>query len=462
MMTKLGAGLSVVCAAVLCGPMTVMTADPFAIERPEAGISTESPFAGKNFSAGFIRPPTPYDAQVSQITGDNQTTGNKRLLGRGDQIYLELNNPQETAPGDKFTLYRRVKKVFHPVRGQYLGDLTAVLGVANVLRVTGNQATVKIERSYDAIFPGDGAMRQTPSAPAPAPSSQSLPDGTGMIIELPPGQTLIAQGHVVYTDWGRNDGVKIGDKLLVFRENPGIPLQIIGELRIIAVEDQTSTARVSRSLAPFFQGDRFAAKATLEKQLGIEMSPDAQSRQDTLFQEMTPASAAVAPAPAAREMPQDAHASPQSRDIERELAELARKLQFDPGTAPATTASAPILRQIKALLKEAPNRRLVIAGHTDNQTIGPSLKQQYLSNQDLSKARAAAVAGYLSEDGETDPKNISVVGYADTKPVASNGTEAGRKRNRRIEITLLPSEQTSAPASRDVMPETKGSSLPTP
>jgi chemotaxis protein MotB len=443
MMTKLGAGLSVVCAGLLYGPMIVMAAAPFATERPEAGPSPEAAMANRNFSAGFIRPPTPYDAQVSQITGDNQTTGNKRLLGGGDQIYLELTSPQETAPGDRFTIYRRVKKVFHPARGQYLGDLTAVLGVVKVLRVTGGQATVKIERSYDAIFPGDGAMRQTPAAPAPAPSGQSLPEGTGMIIELPPGQTLIAQGHVVYTDWGRNDGVKIGDKLLVFRENPGIPLQIIGELHIIAVEDQTSTARVTRSLAPFFQGDRFAAKATLEKQLGIETAPATQSRQESLFQEMAPTPTAMAPA--AGEMAQDAHASPQSRDIERELAELVKKLEFDPGTAPATTASAPILRQIKALLKEAPNRRLIIAGHTDNQTIGPSLRQQYLSNQELSKARAAAIAGYLSEDGEMDPKNISVVGYADTKPVASNSTEAGRKRNRRIEITLLPGEQPSSP-----------------
>jgi len=300
-MMKLGIGLSVVFAGALLGAMTVLAADKApakdmapTIERPDTGgLSPEAALAVKNFSAGFIRPPAPYDAQVSQITGDNQTTGNKRLLGGGDQIYLELNNPQEAAPGDKFTIYRRVKKVYHPVRGQYLGDLTAVLGVAKVLRVTGNKATVKVERSYDAIFPGDGAVRQTPPTPAPASSTQSLPDGTGVIVELPPGQTLIAQGHVVYIDWGRNDGVKVGDRLEVFRENTGIPIQIIGELQIVAVEDQTSTTRVTRSIAPFLLGDRFAAKETLQKQLGNDAPLSPHDRKEALFQDMNPSSPAA-------------------------------------------------------------------------------------------------------------------------------------------------------------------------
>ena len=301
-MMKFGTGLSAVFAGVLLWAMMVLAADKAptkdmapTIGRPDTGgLSPEAALAVKNFSAGFIRFPAPYDAQVSQITGDNQTTGNKRLLGGSNQIfYLELSNPQEAAPGDKFTIYRRVKKVYHPIRGHYLGDLTAVLGVVQVLRVTGNKATVKIERSFDAIFPGDGAMRQTPSAPAPAASAQSLPDSTGVIVELPPGQTLIAQGHAVYIDWGRNDGVKIGDRLEVFRENTGIPIQIIGELQVVAVEDQTATGRVTRSNAPFLLGDRFAAKETLQKQLGSDAPMSPHDRKEALFQDMNPSSPAA-------------------------------------------------------------------------------------------------------------------------------------------------------------------------
>jgi len=313
---------------------------------------------------------------------------------------------------------------------------------------------VKVVRSYDAIFPGDGATRQgSAPAPAPASSTQSLPDGTGMIVELPPGQTLIAQGHSLYVDWGRNDGVKVGDKLLVFRENPGIPIQIIGELQIIAAEDQTATARVTRSIAPILRGDRFAGKDSLMKQLGLDV-PSPQARKEALFQEMTGAATTAAPG-----APTDAQAASQ-RDLERELAQLARQLEFDPGSAPATAAGLPILKKIKALLKEVPDKRVVIEGYTDNQKIGPSLKGQYSSNMELSRARAAAVAASLSDEEGISPQNISTVGHADTNPVASNSTETGRKQNRRIEIRLLPSERASSPTPKSAMPETKDVSPP--
>ncbi|OGX10168.1 MAG: hypothetical protein A3K11_00970 [Nitrospirae bacterium RIFCSPLOWO2_12_FULL_63_8] len=267
-----------------------------------------------------------------------------------------------------------------------------------------------------------------------------------MIIEIPPGQNLIAQGNVVYIDWGRNEGVKLGDRLEVLREKANIPLQVIGELEVIAVEDLTSTARISRSLAPIQRGDLFASKSTQQTQLGLDVPPSPQARKDTLFQEMTK------PAPAA-EAVQEAHAAPQSRDIERELAQLARQLEFEPGSAPATAAGLPILNRMKALLKEVPDRRVVVKGYTDNQKVGPSLKELYNSNQELSRARAAAVADSLAGEGGANPQNISVVGYADAKPVASNSTETGRKKNRRIEIQLLPAELPSAPAPADVMTE---------
>jgi chemotaxis protein MotB len=157
---------------------------------------------------------------------------------------------------------------------------------------------------------------------------------------------------------------------------------------------------------------------------------------------MTPASAAASKT---AEAAQEAHAAPHSRDIERELAELAKQLEFDPGSAPVTAASMPKLERIKALLKEVPDRRVVVKGHTDSQSIGPSLKQLFTSNQELSRARAAEVAGYVSKENGISPQNVSVVGLSATKPVASNGSEAGRKKNRRIEIVLLPAEPAPAP-----------------
>ena len=203
-MTRFKAVLAAISVGVSIWSAAGMAADPAPADK------SESTAIGTILAAGFIRPSIVYDAHVSAITGDNNTTGNKRLLGAGDQIYLDLANPQYAAPGDQFTVYRTVKKVFHPSRGNYLGELTTAVGIVTVTKITGHQATVKIVRSYDAMFPGDGALRKTSAASPATSSGRSLPDGTGMIIELPPGQTLIAQGHMVYVDWGRNDGARIG------------------------------------------------------------------------------------------------------------------------------------------------------------------------------------------------------------------------------------------------------------
>ena len=447
-MIKLGAGLSAVLAGLLCGPVSALAADqPIGMGVAESGLSEEAMIVMRNPSVGFIRPTMTFDARVSQVTGDNQTTGNRRLLGGWDQFYLELVNPQDTAPGDKFVLYRQVKKVYHPVSGKYIGDLTSMLGVAKVLSVTGSKATIKVERSYAAVYPGDGAIRQTasPKLPSQALFPPHPPEGTATIIELPPGQNLIAQGNVVYIDWGRNDGLKIGDRLDVIREHALIPIQVIGELKVIALEDQTASTWITKSLAPLLVGDRVTPKAMAAREPGAEASA-MQERKDALFQEM-------AATPKAAEVAQEAHAAPVSRDIEAELARLTKQLVFEPGSAPATEASLPILNKIKGLLLEVPDRRIVVEGHTDAQKIGPSLKEMFSSNQELSRARAASVADFISGEGGVSPRNITIVGYSDAKPVATNSTEAGRKQNRRIEITLLPKEQPAAAAPAETMPK---------
>jgi chemotaxis protein MotB len=446
-MTKIGIRLAAILAGLTLGPAAGLAA-----EEPLT-LSEEEILVAQNPGAGFIRPGAPYEARVSSVTGDSQTTGNKRLLGAGQQIYLDLTNPQEIAPGDRFTVYRRTKKIYHPVRGEYLGDLTVVVGVVKVLRVTDSKATVMIERSFSAMFPGDGASRHLSSAPpAPAPASHALPEGTGVIVELPLGQTLIGQGHIVYVDWGRADGVRVGDRLQVFREHTEIPTQIIGELQIIAVEERTATARITKSAAPLFQGDRFTA---VRRQPGAE-APSPQDRKEALFREMTPSAAA----PKTAEAVQEAQAAPSLRDIERELAELAKQLEFNPGEAPVTAATMPKLARIKELLKEVPDRKVVVKGHTDSQAIGPSLKQLFSSNQELSRARAEEVASFVSKDNGINRQNISVVGLSSTKPVASNSTEDGRKKNRRIEIVLLPAEPPSAPTA--AAPETVQPPSPAP
>jgi chemotaxis protein MotB len=78
--------------------------------------------------------------------------------------------------------------------------------------------------------------------------------------------------------------------------------------------------------------------------------------------------------------------------------------------------------------------KVQISGHTDNIPI--AFSERFDSNWDLSAARAASVADFFFANNSLDSTNVSVFGYADTKPVADNADAQGRAANRRIEILI--------------------------
>lgn len=104
-------------------------------------------------------------------------------------------------------------------------------------------------------------------------------------------------------------------------------------------------------------------------------------------------------------------------------------IHFDTGSATISAESADILGKAAAAIKQAPaGTRIEVGGHTDN-TGNPE------ANQTLSERRAAAVKTRLVELG-VDAAVLTSKGYGQDKPVADNGNEEGRARNRRIEFTV--------------------------
>jgi len=113
------------------------------------------------------------------------------------------------------------------------------------------------------------------------------------------------------------------------------------------------------------------------------------------------------------------------------------RVLFASGEAALTARGREMLARVGAVLARAGDRRIVIEGHTDAVPIGPDLRERFPSNWELSAARATAVVRYLVAEGVPSDR-LSAAGRADTEPVASNDSEEGRRRNRRIEIMLLP------------------------
>jgi chemotaxis protein MotB len=66
------------------------------------------------------------------------------------------------------------------------------------------------------------------------------------------------------------------------------------------------------------------------------------------------------------------------------------------------------------------------------------IRDKFPTNWELSTARATTVVRFFIERGGVNRESLEAVGFADTRPVASNDTEEGRTENRRIEIVLYP------------------------
>ncbi|WP_026677086.1 flagellar motor protein MotB [Fictibacillus gelatini] len=108
---------------------------------------------------------------------------------------------------------------------------------------------------------------------------------------------------------------------------------------------------------------------------------------------------------------------------------------FDSGSATVKPGSVKLAKKLSKLLVTHPARNIVIAGHTDNVPIKTS---QYPSNWELSAMRAVNFMRILIENPELPPKSVSASGYGEYHPKASNQTEDGRAKNRRVEVLILP------------------------
>jgi chemotaxis protein MotB len=118
---------------------------------------------------------------------------------------------------------------------------------------------------------------------------------------------------------------------------------------------------------------------------------------------------------------------------ERLLINLASAYLFPSGEDQIKPAGADALKQVGAILKDFPEYKVAVDGHTDNRPIRSTLKKRFPTNKELSEARATNAAKALAEGGRS---GAATHGYADTKPVMPNTTDTGRAKNRRVEVVV--------------------------
>jgi len=126
----------------------------------------------------------------------------------------------------------------------------------------------------------------------------------------------------------------------------------------------------------------------------------------------------------------------------RMLIQLPGDVLFDSGSDTLKKEGIEILRQVADVVrndKDLNSREFQVAGHTDAK---PLAGGTFKDNWGLSAMRARSVLKFLTDGGEKggglDPKNWSAAGYAETDPVATNDTDEGRRKNRRVELVVQP------------------------
>jgi chemotaxis protein MotB len=108
------------------------------------------------------------------------------------------------------------------------------------------------------------------------------------------------------------------------------------------------------------------------------------------------------------------------------------RVAFASGSATINADFGIILDPVGKVLRQT-RGQIKVAGHTDDQ---PIATPRFRSNWELSAARAVSLLHLLQEHEAIDPKRLTAVGHADTRPLAPNTTPDNRAKNRRVEIVV--------------------------
>ena len=118
-----------------------------------------------------------------------------------------------------------------------------------------------------------------------------------------------------------------------------------------------------------------------------------------------------------------------SAEVIKQLNEYGKTILFDSGKSTFKKQSYTVLQSIASILKEYPNSRFMIEGHTDSD--GKDAMNMTLSND-----RAHAVQNYLIENGIASDR-LEHTGFGESKPIDTNKTAKGKANNRRVEVSLI-------------------------
>ncbi len=124
---------------------------------------------------------------------------------------------------------------------------------------------------------------------------------------------------------------------------------------------------------------------------------------------------------------------------------------FRSGEADIPQSAVTKLRQVLESMKHRANVRVHFVGHTDSDKLGPGLRAKYEDNIGLSRARAEIAAEFFQRALDLPPESVTYDGVGDTQPIASQNTDEGKRKNRRVEVQVWYDEITETAVDKEVV-----------
>ena len=124
---------------------------------------------------------------------------------------------------------------------------------------------------------------------------------------------------------------------------------------------------------------------------------------------------------------------------------------FRSGEADIPESAVTKLREVLTSMKHRANVRVHFVGHTDSDQLSPALAAQYGDNIGLSRARAEIAAEFFQRALDLPPESVTYDGVGDTQPIASDTTDAGKRKNRRVEVQVWYDEITETAIDKEVV-----------
>ena len=201
--------------------------------------------------------------------------GIKDLQGDGDVVYLNGGSDQGFKPGDRLvTFVVAESKFYHPEDQHHrkpMGDILQQSGILRITRAYPRESIAIVERCMSSIQIGDYANIFAEPANVLTSLRTDLPEqievkaSAAKIIYLHEGKVLAGSGEMLIIDRGANEGLKVGDTLIIARKTSLDPTRkatakdfvhsYVGQLMVIRADDRTSTCRILRNRIEVQVGD---------------------------------------------------------------------------------------------------------------------------------------------------------------------------------------------------------------